>query len=79
MNLPLNIDLKDKVVVVTGAGGILCSLFAKAVAKCGAKVALLDLNLEAAQAYADEMTSERIIAKAYNANVLVKANLEAGQ
>ena len=50
MKLPLNIDLKDKVVVVTGAGGILCSLFAKSVAKCGAKVALLDLNLEAAQA-----------------------------
>ncbi len=26
MNLPFNIDLKDKVVVVTGAGGIICSL-----------------------------------------------------
>ena len=76
MNLPLNIDLKDKVVVVTGAGGILCSLFAKAVAKCGAKVALLDLNLEAAQAYADEMTAEGLIAKAYKANVLDKAIME---
>ena len=76
MKLPLNIDLKDKVVVVTGAGGILCSLFAKSVAKCGAKVALLDLNLEAAQAYADEITAEGYVAKAYKANVLDKAIME---
>ena len=77
MKLPLNIDLKDKVVVVTGAGGILCSLFAKAVAKCGAKVALLDLNVEAAQTYADEITKEGYIAKAYATNVLDKAAVEA--
>lgn len=76
MKLPFNIDLKDKVVVVTGAGGVLCSLFAKAVAQCGAKVALLDLNLEAAQAYADEMAAEGYIAKAYKANVLDKAIME---
>ena len=41
-----------KVVVVTGAGGVLCSVIAKAYAKEGAKVALLDLNLEAAEAKA---------------------------
>lgn len=76
MKLPLNVDLKGKVVVITGAGGILCSLFAKAVAKCGAKVALLDLNLEAAQAYADEITAEGYIAKAYKANVLDKVIME---
>lgn len=39
INLPFEIDLKDKVAVVTGAGGVLCSLFAKAIARCGAKVA----------------------------------------
>ncbi len=77
MKLPLNIDLKDKVVVVTGAGGILCSLFAKSVAQCGAKVALLDLNLEAAQAYADEIVKDGHIAKAYGCNVLDKASVEA--
>lgn len=76
MKLPLNIDLKDKVVVVTGAGGVLCSLFAKAVAQSGAKVALLDLNLEAAQAYADEITAKGHVAKAYKANVLDKAIME---
>lgn len=76
MNLPINIDLKDKVVVITGAGGVLCSLFAKAVAKCGAKVALLDLNLEAAQVYEQEICEEGLVAKAYKANVLNKEELE---
>ncbi|WP_070000376.1 SDR family oxidoreductase [Cellulosilyticum sp. I15G10I2] len=76
MNLPFNINLTNKVVVVTGAGGVLCGMFAKAIAKCGAKVALLDLNLEAAQKLADELTSAGYIAKAYKANVLDKADLE---
>ena len=44
MNLPLNIDLKGKVAVVTGGGGVLCSSFAQAIAASGAKVAVLDLN-----------------------------------
>ena len=56
MDLPLNVDLKDKVIVVTGAGGVLCSMFAKAIAKTGAKVALLDRNLEAANQYAEEIS-----------------------
>ena len=47
--------LGNKVVAVTGAGGIICSEFAKALAKEGAKVALLDINYEAAKKYADEI------------------------
>ena len=77
MKLPFEIDLKDKVVVVTGAGGIICSYLAHAIAKCGAKVALLDLNKAAAQVYADEMVSEGLVAKAYGCNVLDKESLEA--
>ena len=77
MKLPFEIDLKDKVVVVTGAGGIICSYLAKAIAKCGAKVALLDLNKAAAQVYVDEMVSEGLVAKAYGCNVLDKESLEA--
>ena len=77
MKLPFVIDLKDKVVVVTGAGGIICSYLANAIAKCGAKVALLDLNKAAAQVYADEMTNEGLVAKAYGCNVLDKESLEA--
>ena len=52
----LNTDLTGKVAAVTGAGGVLCSAFAKELARAGARVALLDLNLEAAQKYMDEIT-----------------------
>jgi NAD(P)-dependent dehydrogenase (short-subunit alcohol dehydrogenase family) len=58
MKLPFQIDLKDKVVVVTGAGGVLCSMFAAAVAETGAKVALLDLNEEAAKANAEAIVKD---------------------
>ena len=68
----LDTDLSGKVAVVTGAGGILCSYFAKVLARAGAKVALLDLNEEAAKAYADEITAEGGIEKAYSCNVLNK-------
>lgn len=73
MNLPFKIDLTGKVCVVTGAGGVLCSMFAKALAACGAKVALLDLNLESAQKFANEIGEN---ARAYKANVLEKESLE---
>lgn len=76
MKIPFEIDLKNKVVVITGAGGILCSMFAKAIAECGAKVALLDRNLEAAKNYADEIIKEGNIAKAYEVDVLNKESLE---
>ncbi len=66
----LDTDLHGKVAVVTGAGGVLCSHFAKVLARAGAKVALLDRNLEAAQAYADEICAEGLTAKAYFCNVL---------
>ena len=46
MKLPFNIDLSSKVIAITGAGGVLMSGFAKALAECGAKVALLDINEE---------------------------------
>jgi NAD(P)-dependent dehydrogenase (short-subunit alcohol dehydrogenase family) len=68
----LNTDLTGKVAVVTGAGGVLCSNFAKVIARAGAKVALLDLNEEAAKQFADEIVAEGGIAKAYACNVLDK-------
>ena len=52
--------LENKVVAITGAGGIICSEFAKALANEGAKVALLDINYEAAKAYADEIGDNAI-------------------
>lgn len=68
----LDTNLTGKVAVVTGAGGVLCSNFAKVLARAGAKVALLDLNLEAAQSFAEEIVAEGGIAKAYSCNVLDK-------
>ncbi len=72
-NNVLNTDLSGKVAVVTGAGGVLCSYFAKVLARAGAKVALLDLNFEAADGFAKEIEAEGGIAKAYACNVLDKA------
>ncbi|MDE6211362.1 MAG: SDR family NAD(P)-dependent oxidoreductase, partial [Clostridia bacterium] len=64
--------MKDKVVVITGAGGVLCSTIAKGYAREGAKVALLDLKLESAQVVADEIVKAGGIAKAYAVNCLEK-------
>ena len=70
LNLPLNIDYTGKVVVITGAGGLICSAMARAFAQSGAKVAALDLNEEAVKALADELCAEGFICKGYKANVL---------
>jgi len=70
MNLPLNIDFSGKVVVVTGAGGVLCGTMARAFAQAGAKVAALDLNEEAVKKLADECKAEGFICEGYKANVL---------
>lgn len=76
INLPLKIDYTDKVVVITGAGGLICGAMARAFAQCGAKVAALDLNLDAVTKLADELTAEGFICKGYKANVLDPAALE---
>ena len=76
-NLPLNIDYSGKVVVVTGAGGLICGAMAAAFARSGAKVACLDLNEEAVKKLAAELKSEGCIAEGYKANVLEPEALEA--
>ena len=70
LNLPLNIDYTGKVVVITGAGGLICSAMARAFAQSGAKVAALDLNEDAVKALADELCAEGFICRGYKANVL---------
>ena len=71
--VPFKVDLSDKVVVLTGAGGVLISEFAKALAECGAKVALLDINLPAAQRVAEEIGENAI---AIETNALSTESLE---
>ncbi len=74
--LPFHIDLSGKTAVVTGGGGVLCSGFAKTIAACGAKVAVLDLNPAAAQKVVDEIIADGGKALAVATNVLQKASLE---
>lgn len=76
MALSFGTDLTGKVAVVTGAGGILCGMFAETLAEAGAKVAVLDLNEEAAQKVVDAITAKGGVAKAYKTNVLERASLE---
>ena len=77
INLPLNIDFSGKVVVVTGAGGLICGAMARAFAQSGAKVAALDLNEDAVKALANELKAEGFICEGYKANVLDPESLEA--
>ena len=76
MKLPLNTDLTGKVAVVTGAGGVLCSMFSKALAAAGAKVAVLDHNEAAAEKVAEGIRQEGGQARAYRCNVLEKVSCE---
>ena len=79
MNLPFHIDLKGKTAVVTGGGGVLCSGFAKVLAECGAKVAVLDLKKEMADKVAEEIKSAGGIAIGVEANVLERESLQAAR
>ncbi|MBQ9150962.1 MAG: SDR family oxidoreductase [Clostridia bacterium] len=72
MKLPFQIDLNGKVAVITGAGGVLMSEFARALAACGAKVALLDINAEAAAAVAASIGENAL---AIPTNCLSKADI----
>ena len=77
MNLPINIDFSDKVVVITGAGGLICGAMARAFAQSGARVAALDLNEDAVKKLADELKAQGYICEGYKANVLEPEALEA--
>jgi NAD(P)-dependent dehydrogenase (short-subunit alcohol dehydrogenase family) len=66
----------SKVVVVTGAGGVLCSVLAKALAKQGNKIAVMDLRKEAADKVAQEINASGGTAAGFAANVLDKESLE---
>lgn len=72
-------NLRNKVAVITGGGGVLCSAFAKDLAAQGAKVAVLDLREEAAQTVVDEINAAGGTAIAVGCNVLEAESLEAAR
>ena len=72
-------NLQNRTAVVTGGGGVLCGGFAKVLAAQGVKTAVLDLNLAAAQAVADDIMASGGTALAIECNVLEKPSLEAAR
>ena len=80
MKLPFKVDLSKKVIAVTGAGGVICGEFARALAACGAKVALLDINFDAAKKIADEIGENAIAVRCDCLNkdsiIAAKENIE---
>ena len=77
MKLPYKPDFGSKVAVLTGGAGVLCAMFAKALASCGAKVAVLDLADDKAQLVVDEIKADGGEAMAVKVNVLEKESVEA--
>lgn len=77
MNLPFKIELSGKVALVTGGGGVLCSTMSRALAACGAKVAVADMRQDAAEAVASQIRAEGGTAIGVACNVLERPNLEA--
>lgn len=73
--IPKQKNFAGRVVVITGAGGLICGTMAHAFAKAGAKVAALDLDGQKAQALADELRAAGCVCRGYAANVLNKEAL----
>lgn len=71
--------LNNKVIAVTGGGGVLCGMMAKLLARAGAKVAVLDLDEQAAKTVASEITAEGGTAAAVRCNVLDRSSIEAAK
>ena len=77
MGLNFGTNLSGKVAVITGAGGVLCGMFARTLAQAGAAVALLDLNEDAVMKNAREIVQAGGKAVAYRADVMDKEELES--
>ena len=70
MVLPTFAELKEKVIVITGGGGILCSSIADVLGAQGAKIAILDLKKENAQKISERINKNGGISIGIEANVL---------
>ena len=79
MSAPFHIDLSDKVAVVTGGGGVLCSCMAGALAECGATVAVADLREDAAENVADRIRKNGGKSIGVACNVLERESLESAK
>jgi NAD(P)-dependent dehydrogenase (short-subunit alcohol dehydrogenase family) len=69
-------DVSGKVVVITGAGGVLCGSIAKALAERGAKIAILDIKKDAGDSIRGEINRKGGQALSVVADVLKRESLE---
>ena len=79
MNLPFKTNLKGKVAIITGGAGVLCGCFSEALAACGVKVAIIDINKDAAENLVDKITAKQGVAIAVKANVLDMESLQKAE
>jgi NAD(P)-dependent dehydrogenase (short-subunit alcohol dehydrogenase family) len=70
-------DIRERVIVITGGGGVLCSTIARALGRLGARIALLDISPTAAQAVADDITAAGGTAVAVPCDVLAREQVQA--
>ncbi len=70
-------EVAGKTAVVTGGAGVLCAAICRALAKCGVRVAVLDLNLEAARELEADICAAGGQAIAVACDVLDRASIEA--
>ena len=77
MNIPFKPELSGKIAVVTGGAGVLCREFAKALALCGAKVAILNRTLSKAEKVAEEIAAMGGEAIAVQVDVTDSASVKA--
>ncbi|MED0673875.1 SDR family oxidoreductase [Aneurinibacillus aneurinilyticus] len=74
--IPLHENLKDRVAVITGGSGVLCSRMAKELARHGVKVAILNRTAEKGQKIADEIQETGGAAISISTDVLSRKSLE---
>ena len=79
MQLPFQIDLTGQVAVVTGGSGVIGGIFARALGKCGAKVAVLGRKVENGISVVKDIEAEGGEAVFVAANVLEKESLKAAK
>ena len=71
--------LKSKNAVIIGGGGVLAGAMAEGLAKAGANIAILDLNLENARAQADKITEFGVKSLAVQVDVISEASIKTAK
>lgn len=77
--LPCRIHLSGQTAVVTGGSGVIGGMFCRALAACGASVAVLGRSMEKANAVVQQIREDGGTAKAFSVNVLDKDSLLAAR